>query len=88
MRSISNCAYRQGSRALEFAVVEIIGDGDVADIEIAASGKHAILFNASMGRIVNLTLKQTGGGKFYGVDIAQGRVDVELSLATNPGILR
>jgi parallel beta-helix repeat protein len=58
-------------------VVEIVGDGEVNDIVIEATGKDAILFKATMGRIVNLTLRQIGGGKFYAVDIAQGRVDIE-----------
>lgn len=57
--------------------VEIIGDGEQADIVIEASGKPVVHFKSSMGRIANLTLRQTGGGKWFGVDIAQGRLDLE-----------
>jgi F-box protein 11 len=67
--------YREG--IVVDKVVEIIGDGDVNDIVIAATGKSTIQFKATMGRIVNLTLRQVGGGEFYAVNIAQGRVDLE-----------
>ena len=57
--------------------LEIVGDGPVADIEIRARGADAVLFRANIGRIANLTLRQDGGGKWYGVDITQGRLDLE-----------
>ena len=57
--------------------VEIVGDGEQADVVIEAFGKDAILFQTSMGRVANLTLRQTGGGDWYCVDIAQGRLDLE-----------
>jgi parallel beta-helix repeat protein len=58
--------------------LEIMGDGPVADIEIRASGASVLLFRASIGRVANLTLRQTGGeGDWYGVDITQGRLDLE-----------
>ena len=48
--------------------LEILGDGPVSDIEI----------RASIGRVANLTLRQAGGeGKWFGVDIVQGRLDLE-----------
>jgi parallel beta-helix repeat protein len=57
--------------------VEIIGDGEVDDIVIEATGRNTILFKASMGRIANLTLRQAGGGSWFCVNIAQGRLDME-----------
>ncbi len=57
--------------------IEIVGDGELGDVVIEANGENAILFKASMGRIANLTLRQTGGGNWYCVDIAQGRLDLE-----------
>jgi parallel beta-helix repeat protein len=58
--------------------VEIIGDGDLADVIIEAKGKNVVLFKTSMGRIGNVTLRQTGGeGTWFGVDIAQGRLHLE-----------
>jgi F-box protein 11 len=57
--------------------LEILGDGAVADIEVQATGADALLFQASFGRVANLTLRQAGGGKWYGVDIAQGRLELE-----------
>ncbi|MFL6213154.1 MAG: right-handed parallel beta-helix repeat-containing protein [Blastocatellia bacterium] len=57
--------------------IEIVGDGERDDIVIEASGKDAVLFQANMGRITNLTLRQAGGGEWYCVDIAQGRLDLE-----------
>jgi F-box protein 11 len=58
--------------------LEILGDGPVSDIEIRARGAHTVLFKATMGRIANLTLRQAGGeGTWFGVDITQGRLDLE-----------
>ena len=58
--------------------LEILGDGPVADIEIRARGANALMFQASIGRVANLTLRQAGGeGDWCGVDIAQGRLDLE-----------
>jgi parallel beta-helix repeat protein len=58
--------------------LEILGDGPVPDIEIRARGAHTLQFKASIGRVANLTLRQAGGqGTWYGVDITQGRLDLE-----------
>lgn len=58
--------------------LEILGDGPVADIEIRARDAHAVLFRASIGRVANLTLRQAGGaGTWFGVEITQGRLDLE-----------
>jgi parallel beta-helix repeat protein len=58
--------------------LEILGDGPAADIEIQAHSANVVLFKASIGRIANLTLRQAGGeGVWYGVDITQGRLDLE-----------
>jgi F-box protein 11 len=58
--------------------LEIIGDGDPGEIVVHATGKNALLFQTTMGKVTNLTLLQTGGGRnWYGVDIAQGRLELE-----------
>jgi parallel beta-helix repeat protein len=58
--------------------LEILGDGPASDIEIRARDSHVLLFQANIGRVANLTLRQVGGtGKWYGVDITQGRLDLE-----------
>ncbi|HUV04405.1 MAG TPA: right-handed parallel beta-helix repeat-containing protein [Armatimonadota bacterium] len=57
--------------------LEIIGDGDRDDITVWAVGKDALLFQTTMGRVSNLTLRQVGEGDWYGVDIAQGRLELE-----------
>jgi parallel beta-helix repeat protein len=57
--------------------VEIIGDGEPGEVVIEAMGTDVVLFRANMGRIVNLTLRQTGGENWYGIDITQGRLDLE-----------
>jgi F-box protein 11 len=58
--------------------LEILGDGPVAEIEIRARGADALRFRASIGRVANLTLRQAGGeGDWFGVDITQGRLDLE-----------
>jgi parallel beta-helix repeat protein len=58
--------------------LEILGDGPVAEIVIRARGADALLFRAGIGRVANLTLHQAGGdGQWFGVDITQGRLDLE-----------
>jgi parallel beta-helix repeat protein len=58
--------------------LEVLGDGPVADIEIEARGTNALLFKGSTGRIANLTLRQADvGGNWFGLDITQGRLEVE-----------
>ena len=58
--------------------LEILGDGPLSEIEIRARGADAVLFQASIGRIANLTLRQAGGeGMWYGVHIMQGRLELD-----------
>jgi F-box protein 11 len=57
--------------------LEIIGEGEPGEVVVQATGKHVIVFKTTMGRVANLTLQQMGGGKWYGVDIAQGRLELE-----------
>jgi parallel beta-helix repeat protein len=58
--------------------LEILGDGPVPDIEIRARDTNVLRFQANIGRVANLTLRQAGGkGEWYGVHITQGRLDLE-----------
>ena len=57
--------------------VEVIGDGQLGDVEIEASGADVIRFKASHGRLVNVTLRQKGGGAWDGIDIMAGRLELE-----------
>jgi len=58
--------------------LEIIGDGVAGDVVVQATGAAALLFKTTMGQVTNLTLRQMGGeGKWYAVDIAQGRLELE-----------
>lgn len=57
--------------------LEIIGDGEAGEIVIQAAGMNAILFQTTMGRVVNLTLRQVGEGEWFCVAITQGRLEVE-----------
>jgi F-box protein 11 len=57
--------------------LEIIGDGPVEDIEIRARDAHVLTFQASIGRVANLTLRMASEGEELGVAIFQGRLDLE-----------
>ncbi|MDQ2805556.1 MAG: right-handed parallel beta-helix repeat-containing protein [Chloroflexota bacterium] len=62
--------------------LEIIGDGERAEIVVQANGSNVILFQTSIARVQNLTLRQTGGSSWratgwFGVDIQQGRLELE-----------
>ncbi|MEU9655033.1 right-handed parallel beta-helix repeat-containing protein [Streptomyces chartreusis] len=56
--------------------LEIIGDGPVSDIQVRASNDSTLTFNANIGRVENLTIRQTGR-YWYGVEISQGRLELE-----------
>ena len=58
--------------------LEIVGEGSAADIVIRARDAHVLVFKASVGRVANLTVRQAGGeGNWFGVDITQGRLELE-----------
>ncbi|MFL6674114.1 MAG: right-handed parallel beta-helix repeat-containing protein [Massilia sp.] len=57
--------------------VEIIGDGELGEVILEAIGENTVLFQANIGRIFNLELRQMGGGQWHTIDITQGRLDVE-----------
>jgi parallel beta-helix repeat protein len=58
--------------------LEILGDGPVSEVIIRAQGTAALQFRTSVGRVTNLTLRQTSSdGMYYGVDITQGRLEME-----------
>ena len=57
--------------------LEIIGDGDLAEIVVQASGVNAIPFQTTMGRVANLTLRQMDGGEWFCVNSIQGRPFLE-----------
>jgi parallel beta-helix repeat protein len=57
--------------------LEIIGDALPGEVVLRAVGKHVVAFKTSMGRIANLTLRQAGGEEWYGVEVAQGRLEIE-----------
>ena len=58
--------------------LEILGDGPAADIQVHARDAHVVVFRANISRIANLTLRQAGGkGTWHGVDIGQGRLELE-----------
>ncbi|MET9409955.1 right-handed parallel beta-helix repeat-containing protein [Streptomyces sp. NPDC002935] len=65
--------------------LEILGDGPVADIEIRSSDADALMFQTSIGRVENLTLHQAGGN-WYGVDVTQGRLELEGCDITSRGL--
>ena len=57
--------------------LEILGQGPQQDVIVRARGCPVIGFQANIGRVSNLTLQQAGGGKFFGVSIAEGRLELE-----------
>jgi TIR domain len=61
--------------------LEIIGDGKPGEVVIRATGQDAIIFKTTMGRVANVVLRQTASSQtdevWYGVDITQGRLELE-----------
>jgi parallel beta-helix repeat protein len=57
--------------------LEIIGEGNPGDVIVEAAGRSVLLFQTTMSRVSNLTLRQTGGGNYFCVKIVQGRLELE-----------
>ena len=57
--------------------LEIVGQGPLQDVIVRARASSALVFKANIGRVTNLTLQQAGDGNYYGVEIAQGRLELE-----------
>jgi parallel beta-helix repeat protein len=57
--------------------LELVGEGKLGDIVLEVAGRDVVLFKAASGRVANLTLRQLGDGKWYAVDITQGRLELE-----------
>ena len=77
--SWSRILIRQGVYDEELVIdkpLEIVGDGEIGEVVIRASGKSAILFKTVRGKISNLLIRQIGGGDCYGVDISQGCLEL------------
>jgi nucleoside phosphorylase len=59
-------------------VLEIVGDGKPGDIVIQANDDSCLIFMATMGRVTNITFRQTGSTTTKPcVDICQGRLEFE-----------
>ncbi len=56
--------------------LEIIGDGKRDDVVIETKGKNALMFQTTMGRVANLTIRQIGSDRGFGVYVTQGRLDL------------
>lgn len=57
--------------------LEIVGEGKLGNVEVRASGQSALRFQTTLGRVVNLKLRQKGGEEWFCVDISQGRLELE-----------
>jgi parallel beta-helix repeat protein len=57
--------------------VQIVGDGQREDIVIEATGRPVVRFTVEDSRMAGLTLRQAGGGMWFGVDISSGRHLIE-----------
>lgn len=66
--------------------LEIVGVGGPEEVVVQARGKNALLFKTTMGRVSNLALRQLGEGQWYGVDISQGRLELEDCDITSQGL--
>lgn len=52
--------------------LRILGDGDLGDVVIKATGESVLRFITPSAEVSNLVLKQEGGGYFYAIDIGLG----------------
>ncbi len=57
--------------------IEIVGIGDRDQILVESEGADVAWFQGGNGRLANMTLRQLGGGSWYGVDISAGSPTLE-----------
>ena len=57
--------------------VEIIGDGDLNEIVVQTADTNVLLFDTTMGRVSNLTLRQLEGKDAFCVKVTRGRLFLE-----------
>jgi len=58
--------------------LEIVGEGERSEIKVRATGKPALVFKTTNGRVANLTLRHTSGkGLSSCINISQGRLTLE-----------
>ena len=57
--------------------LELLGEGERSEIIVETFGANVLLFKTEFGRVANLTLRQTGGSDFHGVNVVQGRLELE-----------
>jgi parallel beta-helix repeat protein len=57
--------------------LEIINEGKTDEVIVQANGSIALAFRTTLGRVVNITLRQLGGGSYFAVDIVQGCLHLE-----------
>ena len=57
--------------------VEILGTGSRDEVRVEVSGADAAWFQGGDGRLANMTLRQMGGGNWYGIDISAGSPTLE-----------
>ena len=56
--------------------IEVVGEGPPGSVVLETAGAACILSTAVGARVQGLTLRQMGGGEWYGVDIAAGSLSV------------
>lgn len=57
--------------------LEIIGDGALGEVVIESNEATTVKFQASMGRLSNLVLRQISAKQYFCIDILQGRLDID-----------
>lgn len=58
--------------------LEVIGDGERAEIVVEGRESNAILFRTTMGRVANISIRQRAGEKqLFAVNVVQGRLEIE-----------
>ena len=57
--------------------IEIIGVGERNQILVESTGADVAWFQGGNGRLANMTLRQLGGGSWYGIDISAGNPTIE-----------
>lgn len=57
--------------------LEIIGEGVPGEVIVESFGRDTLYFSGSVGRVINLTLRQMDEGEKYAVNIADGQLRLE-----------
>ena len=66
--------------------VVIVGEGNLSEVTVSVKDANVVQSTIRFGRLQNLVLHQNGGGKFFGVNVEAGSLEIDTCEVTSASI--